>query len=58
MPRSVRVGRGATMEAMHRAIDRPQVVAHRGSSHSTAEHTLGAYVKAIEEGADALECDV
>ena len=37
---------------------RPQVVAHRGSSAEKAEHTLGAYVTALEEGADALECDV
>ncbi|GAA5114406.1 glycerophosphodiester phosphodiesterase [Alloalcanivorax gelatiniphagus] len=37
---------------------RPQVVAHRGSSHETAEHTLTAYVKALDEGAEALECDV
>ena len=37
---------------------RPQVVAHRGASHDTAEHTLGAYVKALDQGADALECDV
>ncbi|WP_374454162.1 glycerophosphodiester phosphodiesterase family protein [Nocardioides sp.] len=37
---------------------RPQVVAHRGSSHDTAEHTLAAYVKALNEGAEALECDV
>ena len=37
---------------------RPQVVAHRGSSHETAEHTLAAYVKALDEGAEALECDV
>ena len=36
----------------------PQVVAHRGSSHDKAEHTLGAYLAAIEAGADALECDV
>jgi glycerophosphoryl diester phosphodiesterase len=39
-------------------VDRPQVVAHRGSSHEKAEHTLAAYVKALDEGADALECDV
>src|SRR6187431_2715477 len=39
-------------------VDRPQVVAHRGSSHETAEHTLGAYVRALDEGAEALECDV
>jgi glycerophosphoryl diester phosphodiesterase len=37
---------------------RPQVVAHRGASFSNAEHTLGAYVQAIREGAGALECDV
>ncbi|QNN54513.1 glycerophosphodiester phosphodiesterase family protein [Nocardioides mesophilus] len=43
---------------MHRVVGRPQVVAHRGSSASTAEHTFGAYVKALDEGADALECDV
>ena len=35
-----------------------QVVAHRGSSASKAEHTLDAYELALEEGADALECDV
>lgn len=34
------------------------VVAHRGSSGDEAEHTLGAYERAIAEGADALECDV
>jgi glycerophosphoryl diester phosphodiesterase len=34
------------------------VVAHRGASSSIAEHTLDAYVAAIESGADALECDV
>jgi glycerophosphoryl diester phosphodiesterase len=37
---------------------RPQVVAHRGSSATNPEHTLGAYVAALDEGADALECDV
>ena len=37
---------------------RPEVVAHRGSSAENAEHTLGAYVAALDEGADALECDV
>jgi glycerophosphoryl diester phosphodiesterase len=37
---------------------RPQVIAHRGSSATKAEHTLGAYVSALDEGADALECDV
>jgi glycerophosphoryl diester phosphodiesterase len=36
----------------------PLVVAHRGSSATYAEHTLTAYVRALDEGADALECDV
>ena len=36
----------------------PLVVAHRGSSYALAEHTLGAYLRAIDEGVDALECDV
>ncbi|MET9426304.1 MULTISPECIES: glycerophosphodiester phosphodiesterase [unclassified Streptomyces] len=35
-----------------------QVVAHRGASEDAPEHTLAAYIKAIEDGADALECDV
>jgi glycerophosphoryl diester phosphodiesterase len=37
---------------------RPQVVAHRGASATIAEHTLGAYVTALDQGAEALECDV
>jgi glycerophosphoryl diester phosphodiesterase len=37
---------------------RPQVVAHRGASHDNAEHTLGAYVAALDEGAEGFECDV
>lgn len=37
---------------------RPQVVAHRGASHDEAEHTLGAYVAALDAGAEGLECDV
>ena len=37
---------------------RPQVVAHRGASDENAEHTLGAYLEALDAGAEALECDV
>jgi len=37
---------------------RPEVVAHRGASHDNAEHTLGAYVAALDAGAEGLECDV
>lgn len=36
----------------------PQVIAHRGASFELAEHTLGAYVAALDAGADGLECDV
>lgn len=37
---------------------RPLVVAHRGASHEEAEHTLRAYRKAFDHGADGVECDV
>jgi glycerophosphoryl diester phosphodiesterase len=36
----------------------PLVFAHRGSSAALPEHTLDAYLRAIDEGADGLECDV
>ncbi|MET7286829.1 glycerophosphodiester phosphodiesterase [Streptomyces sp. NPDC005573] len=42
----------------HAAQRAPQVVAHRGASEDAPEHTLAAYRRAIEDGADALECDV
>jgi glycerophosphoryl diester phosphodiesterase len=35
-----------------------QVIAHRGASAEAPEHTLAAYQRAVDEGADALECDV
>lgn len=35
-----------------------QVVAHRGASHEFPEQTYAAYVEALEQGANALECDV
>ena len=37
---------------------RPLVIAHRGASAERAEHTLAAYVRAIELGSDGVECDV
>ena len=37
---------------------RPLVVAHRGASEVVPEHTLAAYVQAIDDGADGLEADV
>lgn len=33
-------------------------MAHRGASRHNAEHTLGAYLAALDEGAEGLECDV
>jgi len=36
----------------------PLIIAHRGSSQDLPEHTLNAYQRAIDEGADVLECDV
>ncbi len=39
-------------------VMRPQVVAHRGASEQIAEHTLGAYVEALDVGAGGLECDI
>ena len=56
MRRTPRIRRARQQLAEPRT--RPQVVAHRGSSHDTPEHTLAAYVKALDEGAEALECDV
>ncbi len=37
---------------------RPLVVAHRGASSEEPEHTLAAYRKAFDHGADGVECDV
>lgn len=34
------------------------MVAHRGASEAVPEHTLPAYRQAIDDGADAVECDV
>ena len=37
---------------------RPLVFAHRGSSAAYAEHTRAAYLQALADGADGVECDV
>ncbi|UED85221.1 glycerophosphodiester phosphodiesterase family protein [Streptomyces profundus] len=34
------------------------VIAHRGASEEAPEHSLAAYRRAIEDGAEGLECDV
>jgi glycerophosphoryl diester phosphodiesterase len=36
----------------------PLIIAHRGSSYDLPEHTLAAYLRAIADGADGVECDV
>lgn len=38
--------------------EQPLVIAHRGASSEVAEHTLPAYLAAIDTGTDGLECDV
>lgn len=37
---------------------RPLVFAHRGSSAAFAEHTRAAYLQALADGSDGVECDV
>lgn len=39
-------------------IDTPLVIAHRGASGELPEHTLQAYGRAIEQGADCIEPDL
>jgi glycerophosphoryl diester phosphodiesterase len=46
------------LAAVDVAAARPRIVAHRGASAAEAEHTLAAYTRAIDDGADGLECDV
>lgn len=36
----------------------PLVIAHRGSSSSAPENTFAAFSRALEDGADAIECDI
>lgn len=37
---------------------RPKIFAHRGASAEFPEHTRAAYLQALEDGADGVECDV
>jgi glycerophosphoryl diester phosphodiesterase len=39
-------------------LRRPLVFAHRGGADALPEHTLAAYLRALDEGADGVECDV
>ena len=36
----------------------PEVVAHRGANEDEPEHSLASYLQAVEDRADAVECDV
>jgi len=36
----------------------PKVIAHRGANDIEPEHSLAAYIRAIEQGVDGVECDV
>jgi len=36
----------------------PLIFGHRGASYDLPEHTLDAYLRAIDDGADGVECDV
>ena len=36
----------------------PEIVAHRGSNEDEPEHSLASYLKAVDDKADAVECDV
>ncbi|MEO0700375.1 MAG: glycerophosphodiester phosphodiesterase family protein, partial [Pseudomonadota bacterium] len=37
---------------------RPLIIAHRGASGERPEHTLAAYERAIDQGADYIEPDL
>jgi glycerophosphoryl diester phosphodiesterase len=40
------------------AAEKPLVIAHRGASAQLPEHTLAAYARAIDDGADYIEPDL
>ncbi|MBL8984073.1 MAG: glycerophosphodiester phosphodiesterase [Gemmatimonadetes bacterium] len=48
----------ATAPALRPMTTRPLIIAHRGASGELPEHTLEAYDRAIERGADIVEPDV
>ena len=49
---------GGPARRVHPGAARTEVIAHRGASENEPEHTLAAYRRAIDVGADVLECDV
>ncbi|MGB7372407.1 glycerophosphodiester phosphodiesterase [Erythrobacter sp.] len=54
VPASVSAQPGAELAP----ADRPLVIAHRGASGERPEHTLAAYERAIDQGADFIEPDL
>lgn len=46
------------MTPIESAPQRPLVFAHRGASGAFAEHTRAAYLQALADGADGVECDL
>ncbi len=52
------LGSGVPHAAERPAAERPIVIAHRGASGLLPEHTLAAYTRAIEDGADFIEPDL
>ncbi|WP_258804627.1 glycerophosphodiester phosphodiesterase family protein [Pseudarthrobacter sp. NS4] len=46
------------MTSEESVTQRPLVLAHRGASAAFAEHTRAAYLQALADGADGVECDV
>jgi glycerophosphoryl diester phosphodiesterase len=50
--------RADTRAACHALPVPIEVVAHRGANEDEPEHSLAAYLRALDEGADAVECDV
>lgn len=46
------------MTPIESAPQRPLVFAHRGASVAFAEHTRAAYLQALADGADGVECDL
>lgn len=45
-------------DLMDEDLPRPKIIAHRGASGERPEHTLAAYRRAIEQGADFIEPDL
>lgn len=51
-------GRGGYHAPAFARDDRPLIWAHRGASADAPENTCAAFARAVEQGADGIECDV